>query len=314
MVTTGARSRLAALAVCLVLIAACGGAQPTAAPTQLAAAASATASVTEAPTLAPTPAPTATPRATLTPAVPTACPGKDSTPDASPGQEYRLTDSLWAGQVAVVKKKSISCVEGTWIQPKARCAINAKDSVFVGIGLDGFGANRPAVDATAAILMIGVESFCANGGRIEARAWKWSGDEETDLDLGRLLRVSENDRIWARILFDKFAYELEIVNLTNGTSGSARTGTPLAIRLTAEWVISTLQICQDGCIPAPLSNFDAVAFVDGAVSLDGGYRASIRDDKWVRARLTLEPKSTILAKTGPILSDGASFSIDWVHG
>jgi hypothetical protein len=291
----------------LFLVLGCGTSGPTLPGSSLPATATTVATASPAPSPA---KPSATPGATLPPAAVEPCPGSDSTPGAAEADELRSTHSLWAGAVAVAKKPGISCVEARWFQPKSRCAINATDAVFVGIGIDGYADLDPKIDVTDRNLMLGVETFCSDGGRIKPIAWKWTGNEILDIPLSGI-RVAPEDVLWARITFADGGFDLTIIDLTNGTSATATTTLDGAKRQTAEWVISTLQTCTATCKATPLANFDTIRFEDAALSLDSGYRAPLADDRWMRVRLALAPDRVVLARGGQV--GGDTFVITWLH-
>ena len=291
----------------LFLVLGCSPAGPTPPGSSTTPSSNTTPTPSQAPSVVPT---STTPGASPPPAAVEPCPGSDSTPNAADTEELRDSHALWAGHVAVANKPGVSCVEGRWSQPKSRCAIYATDSVFVGIGIDGY-ADGAKVDVTNRNLMLGVETFCSDGARIKPIAWKWNGDAIVDIPLDGI-RVAPEDVLWARIAFADGAFGLTIINLTNGTSATATTTLDGAKRRTAAWVVSALQICTATCKLAPLANFDTIRFEDAVLGLDGGYRAPLADDRWVRVRLGLVPDRVQLAR-GAQVGDRDTFVISWLH-
>ncbi len=173
--------RLAALVILALALAACGSDRAVTPPPSVALTTIAPATIVPAPPTArptaerlpprpslSTPRPSAsqrtTPTATAHLVSPEAhCRGSDRTPGAPAAATLSESSSIWAGYIAYRRQTGVSCVEGSWVQPKVTCSKTGRQAVSIWVGIDGVHSGGARVDASRSLVQIGTAAECLNG-------------------------------------------------------------------------------------------------------------------------------------------------------
>ena len=260
--------------VVLALVAGCGATPPTSAPT----ASSATRPSSPA-TASPRPRPTATiPSATASPRpTPSAPPIAGATQTLCPGHAVAAhrgnvttgQSRNWAGYIVGATKGHVTCVEGTWTQPKVRCPSSGQTSVAIWVGIDGSSAVGSIPDASATLAQTGTVGGCT-GGQAQYGAWY-----EFLPDLRHMvpyhLAVNAGDKIWAQVRWvGKGKFVATLINLTQRVGTTQSWTLHYAPLLTAEWIVEEpAASCSGGsCTFVTLARFAPVT-LNGSVTVSG---------------------------------------------
>ena len=305
---------VALLLLILALVAGCGSTDPTSAPASTSTVAPST-QVTSSPKPGATSSPKATtqPSATASPSAPviagavqTACPGRSTS--AHRGSVTGGQSRNWAGYIVGATKGHVTCVEGTWAQPKVRCPSSGQTSVAIWVGIDGSSAIGSLPDASATLAQTGTAGQCVNG---EAQYTAWY---EFLPDLRHMVQlhvpVSAGDKIWAQVRWvGKGKFVTTLINLTQRV-GDTQAGTlHLAPLLTAEWIVEEPALnCSGGsCQFVTLARFATVT-LNGAVTVSGSrYKLNAIPFPYLRTSINRAGKN--LAVPSSLSSHG--FTVTW---
>ena len=309
------RRAIAAAIVCLALVAGCGAPTPTDRPSTQAATldASPTPSPTATPSpkakATPTPAPTATPAPTTPPivgATQTACPGRTGT--AHRGKVTAGQSRNWAGYVVGATRGHVTCVEGSWTQPKVRCPATSRTSVAIWVGIDGSSPVASIPDSSATLAQTGTIADCI-GGEAQYSAWY-----EFLPDLRQIepfhLAVAAGDKIWAQVRWlGKGKFLATVINLTQRVGTTQTWSLRLAPLLTAEWVVEDPAASCSGssCTFVTLARFTTVT-LNGAVTISGAhYNLAAIPFPYLRTDISRSGRT--LATPSSLTSHG--FTVTW---
>jgi hypothetical protein len=313
------RTRVAFLVILLVTLSGCGSDHV--APASLAIA-------TEPPqTLAPRPVPsrTTSPRPSPSPSrkpspspkpSPAAkeirCRGSDATPGKPDGRAIVETSSIWAGYVLYRPKTGVSCVEGSWVEPKVTCSSSGRQAISIWVGIDGVNSSGADVNASRTLVQIGTAADCRDG-RLTHRAWHEvlpAQPSSVDIDA---LSIRPGDRIRAMVDYRSGVFTMRIEDRTTGRSFAMTQAVPDAPRQTAEWVVEAPSIeCFSTCRALALARFSKVTFSAAYASV-GSQRAGISDDKWFHSSIDMVRGGIIRSSVSALRSGGTSFSATWRH-
>jgi hypothetical protein len=313
------RIRIAAAALALVavaaLVAGCGANPPTSDPSASGAPSSPTASTpgTARPSASAKPgtsaAPTASPSPTLPPivgATQIACPG--SSGGSARGKVVAGQSRNWAGYIAGGSTKHVTCVEGTWTQPKVRCPASGQTSVAIWVGIDGSSPVGGLPDASATLAQTGTVGDCVNG-QAQYGAWYEFLPDLRHMESFRL-SVAAGDKIWAQVLYTgKGKFTATLINLTQRIGITQNWNLRLAPLLTAEWVVEEPAAnCSGGsCTFVTLAKFSKVT-LNGAVSM-GSHRYPLSSIPYLYLRTTINRSGKTLASPSTLSSKG--FTVTW---
>jgi len=296
----------------MALVAACGSTPPTASPS----ASVATRPSASAPA-SPKPRTTSSPSASVlpspSPSVPpiegatqTPCPGRAVA--AHRGSVTTGQSRNWAGYIVGATKGHVTCVEGTWTQPKVRCPASGQTSVTIWVGIDGSSAVGPIPDASATLAQTGTAGGCSNG-QAQYSAWY-----EFLPDLRHMvsyrLPINAGDKIWAQVRWSgKGRFVATLINLTRRVGATQAWTLHLAPLLTAEWIVEEpAASCSGGsCTFVTLARFAPVT-LNGSVTVSGSnYRLSVIPFPYLRTSINRAGRS--LAVPSSLSSRG--FKVTW---
>jgi Peptidase A4 family len=304
---------LLAIIALILAVAGCDPATPTpsgssssATPTNRSAA---TASAKPTPAAKPGASPSATPSArppTFVGATQTACPGTTTT--AHRGRVTTGQSRNWAGYIVGAAKGRVTCVEGTWTQPKVRCPSSGQTSVAIWVGIDGSSAAGGLPDASATLAQTGTSGDCDHG---DARYGAWF---EFLPDLQQIsplaVPVKAGDKIWAQVRWlGKGKFVASLINLTERIGTTQAWTLNQAPLLTAEWVVEdpAARCSGTSCTFVALARFSTVT-LNGAVTISGRrYPIGAVPDPYLRTRISRSGKT--LAVPSSLTSGG--FKVTW---
>lgn len=304
-------ARLLALLV-VVLVGACGSPGPTADPSGSASASAAPSAPASAkPTASAKPGTSASPSpsATTPPivgATQTACPGKAT--GSHRGKVVTGQSRNWAGYIAGGGSSHVTCVEGTWVQPKVRCPATGQTSVVIWVGIDGSSAVGGLPDASATLAQTGTAGNC-NNGKAEYGAWYEFLPDLRHMEAYRL-PVAAGDKIWAQVKYaGKGKFVATLINLTQRVGTTQAWNLRLAPLLTAEWVVEEpAASCSGGsCTFVTLARFSKVT-LNGAVTM-GSHRYKLSSVPYLYLRTSINRSGKTLASPSSLSSKG--FSVTW---
>jgi hypothetical protein len=302
-------TRLAGLAILLVVVAACGNstiigpiasaiiAQPT----------DATATPTPTPrpnasaTAKPKPTPTPSPAASASVLALAHCTGKSSGTTAG---SHAAASRNWAGFVTIAGHSTVSCIESSWIQPKVTCASKSRSEVSIWVGIGG------ASSADKVLIQTGTDVAC-RGGKPTYTAWTEVFPREAEQIIPSFV-VRPGDQIWARVSVSGKTFSMTVANVTRKETQTVKTTVKTAHRLTADWVVEAPSAgCPGHCTTLPLAHFASTRFTGGFATI-GGVRAGI--DHWAREIVTMvvEDSSARRAVVSAV-RDGEAFTVAWRH-
>ncbi len=312
------RRRAAVIALVLgALVAACGSPAPTDPPST----ATDFLSPAPTPTPAPTPRPTVTPTRRPTPPptptpAPTAPPIVGATQDACPGhtnsahrgQVSSGQSRNWAGYVLGATRGHVTCVEGTWTQPRVRCPATGRTSVAVWVGVDGSSAIAGIPDSSATLAQAGTFADCSDG-RAQYGAWY-----EFLPDLRHIepftLGVDPGDKIWAQVRWiGKGQFLATVINLTQRVGATQAWTLRAAPLLTAEWVVEdpAASCAGTSCSFVALARFTTVS-INGALTISGTrYRLASIPFPYLRTSISRSGRT--LATPSSLSTHG--FKVTW---
>jgi len=305
---------VAVLLLALALVAGCDPATPTSGPSASSASrpstvataspkpgATSSASATKSPSASPSPT-----APVIVGAVQAACPGHATTPHR--GSVIGGQSRNWAGYIVGATKGRVTCVEGTWSQPRVRCPASGQTSVAIWVGIDGSSAIGSLPDASATLAQTGTSGQCVNG---EAQYNAWY---EFLPDLRHMAQlhvpVSAGDKIWAQVRwFGKGKFVATVINLTKLVGDSQAWTLRLAPLLTAEWIVEEPALnCSSGtCQFVTLARFGTVR-LNGAVTVSGS-RYKIYAIPFPYLRTSINRSGKNLAVPSSLSSRG--FTVTW---
>ncbi len=234
------------------------------------------------------------------------CPGK-AVPGTGALSEWTSTN--WAGYLAARRGSRVTCVEGSWIEPKVTCPSKGESDVAVWVGIDGATWPSEGITSAGTLIQAGTEIHCSAG---TARHVAWHEIYPRQPAQQWDMAVRAGDRIWTMVSYSGGRFRLLVANLTTGAVQHVDETVSSAHRLTVEWVIETPAFgCPTACRNLPLARFPALRF--SAVRATIGGRLDGVVGPWDRARVTLQVGSTTLASVGPVATNGQSFTISWRH-
>lgn len=309
----GVRELLAACLAAAVALGAClGPDDATVTPTpegSTGATASLAASPAGSATLAPVlPAPSSPPPLAAKPAP---CPGTDKTPGAAPGRQVTGSSSNWSGYVAAVSKTSVTCVEGSWVEPHVTCGRTGHQAVATWVGIDGFSARVLKVPSTDVLVQIGTQVDCNNGVASHSAWHEILPGETSEISIPGEVRAG--DHISAKVSYTNGNFVLELYDAETQLSFSLRANAPGAPRHSAEWIVEAPALhCPDHCAPVPLPDFDTVKFT-GAFATVARQRGSISNDSWAHVKLGMVRSDVTRTTTSRLYTGGTVFVVTWVH-
>jgi hypothetical protein len=258
-----------------------------------------------APTTAPPP-----PNPTETPKPVAALVHCTGTPTAGLGDSFHRR-STWAGYVAAEPPGTFSCVEGSWIEPGVACG-TGESAVAIWVGIGGYSSNDLHIgDDGHALEQAGTGVDCDHG---VARHYAWhqrSPVQADDTEYGPTasqpepMVIAAGDRIWAQVRFAEGRYRMTVANLTTGQSRAVIQASPGLQRSSAQWVVDA----EDG---QPMPRFSPIVFSAGLATMEG-LLGPMGSAAWLRNEVDLWGDGTMRARISP-LTDGASFSVTWLHG
>lgn len=261
------------------------------------------------PRSSPTPRPLPSPSASaprIVGATQTPCPG--STTTARRGSVTTGQSRNWAGYIVGVTKGHVTCVEGTWTQPKVRCPSSGQTSVAIWVGIDGSSAVGTMPDASATLAQTGTTGDCDDGKATYGAWFEFLPDLRQITPLS--VPVNGGDTIWARVLsLGKGRFVATLVNVTQllgATQAWTLRQPPL---LTAEWVVEDPAASCSGssCTFMTLSRFPTVT-LNGAVTINGR-RYPLRAVPFPYLRTSINRSGKTLASPTWLTSRG--FSVTW---
>ncbi len=256
-------------------------------------------------TPAPTPAASPTRRPTLSPAAVAQrnrCPGQRTPGD---GGIVSADSSNWAGYLVTGRAGTVTCVEGAWTEPTVKCPSRGTAAVAIWVGIDGAATGT----RTTPLVQTGTSITCS-GGSAEHTAWHEVYPSESAL--GWSFKVRAGDRMWAQVAYSGGKFRMTVADLTTGAANHVVQAVRGTTRQTAEWVVEAPSLgCPKACRRASLAQFTPVNLSASVVSV--GQQLGGIVGPWERTRIRLLSGSRVAATTGPVLADGRSFRVTWVH-
>jgi Peptidase A4 family len=260
----------------------------------------------------PSPSPTLSPSPSPTPE-PTHCPGSDKTPNRVARVPLKETSPTWAGYVIYKTRTSVTCVEGSWLQPKVTCPSTGELAVAIWVGMDGLDSPTVGVDSSRTLEQVGTEAECS-GGALRMFAWHEVLPAEQSAQLVETMTVSQGDRLWAMVEYTGDAtFTLRIRDITRDESFAIDEIVEGAPRLTAEWIVEAPSTgCATECTISALPKFTTVTFT-GAFLSTGSQRASISDDNWRNGAIEMIRSQIVRVSVSSLTAKGTTFGVTWRH-
>jgi hypothetical protein len=263
------------------------------------------------PSASPTPSPTPSPSPTPTPVpLPTAhCPATDTTRNPGAAASSSGRSPRWVGYgIYPAQGSTVSCVEGSWIEPKPQCPKLGNSEAFIFVGIDGLASLDGTADPT--LEQVGTHVQCFNGRATHFAFHEVMPSSKYTVPISGFT-VGGGDRIWAMITVSGSRFTFTIKNLTHPQSFSTSTTLKTAPRSVADWAVG--QAVKAGCDSCSI---DLVPFGDvtftGAYVTVAGHRAPIIDPVWYVSRFDLFGDASA-ATVSSLSVSGTSFKATWVH-
>jgi len=214
----------------------------------------------------------------------------------------------WAGYVVGATRGHVTCVEGSWVQPKVTCPASGQTSVAIWVGIDGSLPAGGLPDSSAALAQTGTVGGCSNG-RAEYSAWY-----EFLPDLQQMvsfhLPLAAGDKIWAQVSYiGKGQFTATLINLTQRVGTTQTWLLQHAPRLTVEWIVEDPATgCSGGsCTFITLARFASVR-ISGAATV-GGLRYALDAIPFPYLRTSVSRRGHTLAAPSSLSS--GSFRVVW---
>jgi hypothetical protein len=239
-----------------------------------------------------------------TPAPWTPCPGRDPGRADRPGPRTTTYSANWAGYVVPAARHTVTCVEGSWVQPTVTCPARGQAEVEIWVGIGGY-ENRY-------LEQIGTGTQCSDGQQTSF-AWEEILPQEPVFRSVNL-PVRPGDQISAQVWYrSKNLFHFRIDNLTQGLSVSFDRTVLHAPRDSVEWIVEAGSAgCPKHCAVQPLANFDRIRFTDCDATI-AKERGPIDDAAWTHVRVTTQRGSIVRAVPWGIDGTGQRFLVVWAH-
>ena len=308
----GQRRRMIAPALLVVaILAGCGAPAPTAEPASSSPTSTEPVSLrpTTSPKPTPAPSPTLTAAPTLAPivgATQTRCPGSVGT--AHRGSMTTGQSRNWAGYVVGATRGHVTCVEGTWTQPKVSCPATSRTSVAIWVGIDGSSGVGSIPDSSATLAQTGTIADCS-GGHAQYSAWYEFLPDLLQIEPFHLT-IAAGDQIWAQVRWlGKGRFLATVINLTRRVGDTQTWSLRYAPLLTAEWIVEdpAASCSFNACTFVALAHFTTVT-LNGAVTVSGAhYNLAAIPFPYLRTGITRSGRT--LATPSSLTSHG--FKVTW---
>ncbi len=235
----------------------------------------------------------------------------------------------WAGYEVSPNNASssgFSNVQGSWIQPSAKCTNGTATYSAFWVGIGGGSQQSSALEQT------GTQADCSATGQASYFAW-YELVPAAPVRLG--LQVSPGDKISAAVKVNGSSVTVTLLDNTTGNYVNKTLQMSNPDTSTAEWIAEAPSNCQGGadgqCTPLPLADFGSVAFTGASATADG-HSGSISDSAWTNEPLALDPSqdalgggdgfgfadtsstsggSTAAAQPSGLSNNGGSFSVSY---
>ncbi len=233
----------------------------------------------------------------------------------------------WAGyEVSPNNSSGFSNVQGSWIQPSAKCTNGTATYSAFWVGIGGGSQQSQALEQT------GTQADCSASGHASYFAW-YELVPSAPVRLG--LQVSPGDKISAAVKVNGSSVTVTLLDNTTGNYVNKTLQMSNPDTSTAEWIAEAPSNCQGGadgqCTPLPLADFGSVGFT-GASATAGGHTGTISDSAWTNEPLALDPSqeglgggdgfgfvdtgstssgSTAAAQPSGLSNNGSSFSVSY---
>jgi hypothetical protein len=212
------------------------------------------------------------------------------------------SSSNWSGYAATWG--TFSSVVGSWTQPKVACTGQAEYAAFW-VGLDGYlSADKNQVE------QVGTDSDCSKSkgkkhpGAPFYFAWWDIFPQAYDSFSATSCPVSAGDSMTAEVSYSGGQFTFTISDSTKGWQCTS-SQTSSAPARSAEWVVEAPS--ENGSKKVePLADFGSINFT--GVAANGTQLSSL-----VSNAITMQVKGTTKATPSALGSDGASFTVTWVH-
>lgn len=236
----------------------------------------------------------------------TACPGK--TTAARRGTMATGQSRNWAGYIVGATKGHVTCVEGTWAQPKVRCPSSGQTSVAVWVGIDGSSAVGGMPNASATLAQTGTIANCDRGTASYGAWYEFLPDLQQVAPMA--VPVKAGDKIWAQVRsLGRGAFMATLINLTQRVGATQEWTLQAPPLLTAEWIVEdpASRCSGTSCTFVTLSRFATVS-LNGAVTINGRrYALNAVPARYLRTSINRSGKT--LATPSSLTSRG--FSVAW---
>jgi hypothetical protein len=211
----------------------------------------------------------------------------------------------WAGYALWGKGVTFSDVVGSWTQPAATCPTNAQQDASFWVGIDGYQKGSPTTE------QIGTDSDCAKknkklhtGGPTYYAWWQmYPSASNTIPD-----PVSPGDQMTAEVSANGTSFTLTLTDNSQNPPWSYSTvqSSSSARQASAEWIAEAPSGCN-GCASVKLADFTSVSFNGLSVTFSPSASAfNIEQIQMFKGK-------TQKASAGSEMSNGSSFTVQWLH-
>ena len=189
-------------------------------------------------------------------------------------------DANWSGYVAHRAGVSFKRIDGSWIEPSARCKPGLQSFFAIWVGLGGYSV--PALE------QLGTDLNCGASGGASSGAWY----ELPPADPIRIpIEIRPGDLIHASVEASGKRVTMRLADLTRHKSFS-KTATFLRGGLSsAEWIAEPPEPCNGSTCgePTRATDFGVLHFSDDAAWATTGHGGAITNSAWGITKLIFSP-------------------------
>jgi hypothetical protein len=193
--------------------------------------------------------------------------------------------SNWSGYAVIspdpATPLSFTDVTGTWVQPRAKCAVGRVSSSAFWVGLGGYDESSNSLE------QLGTGADCDGNTRSVANYAWWELVPASSVRIP--LKIAAGDRIQAAVLVNGQTITFSLRDLTRKTRFSKVLTTDQALDTgSAEWIAEAPSECGvlTSCHVVPLTNFGSVTFTQAA-AVGNGHPGTILDPAWSASPIEL---------------------------
>ncbi len=205
----------------------------------------------------------------------------------------------WSAYAVTGANGAFTDVQGSWVQPTARCGSRQTAYSSFWVGLDGANSNS--------VEQLGTDSDCQRGRPTYYAWWEMYPNPSVTLSTSSF-PVSPGDTLTAHVHYNGGSYTLTESSSRGWTFTTTQSGS--FTNSSAEWIAEAPSSCGFTCTVLPLANFGTVNFSNSTANgkTIGSYGSSV----WIAITMVTN-NGTVKASPSALNGSGNGFSDTWHH-